>query len=262
MERQSHLEIKVGGFVLVGLLVIGVLVVAFGQFSQFFQRTYEVRAKFENASGILKNSHVLFRGAKIGKVKTRPEIVDEGKGIILSLGIVEGVNIPKNSRFKIGSHGLLGDRFVDVIPSDEPSQDMLKDGDVVDGMKSAGFSELADDAKPVVERIDRIVHRLDSEVLTDETLGDIRQGVASAKSLLKRLDALTKDAQEGKGALNTLLKDPQVAGDIKTAIREFRTLSTNLRKHGVLFYEDPSGEEEAGKNEERQEPNWSSKSRR
>jgi hypothetical protein len=55
------------------------------------------------------------------------------------------------------------------------------------------------------------------------------------------------EAQQGKGPLYTLMKDERMAKDMKN-------LMSNLRKHGVLFYNDDSNkgeDEDASKKSDR-----------
>jgi hypothetical protein len=50
------------------------------------------------------------------------------------------------------------------------------------------------------------------------------------------------EAESGKGPLYTVMKDEQMARDLKETVGELRILSENLRKRGVLFYKDLSAE--------------------
>ncbi|MDD5262467.1 MAG: MlaD family protein [Methylacidiphilales bacterium] len=253
--KERNLEIKVGSFVLLGLIAAGVLVVAFGRFGEMFKRSYDIVVPFPNASGIIKNSQVLYRGAKVGSVISPPLIIEHGDAVELILRIHSDVKIPDNAKYRIGSYGLLGDRFVDVIPPKDSSGRYLTNGERVpemqDQQKSIG--DLAEEMQPIVQRLDRISEKVDKQILTDKTAGDISAAVASAKSILARVDHFMADAEGGKGAVYMLMKDQKVAADLRDAIQNFKQLSFNLRKRGVLFYKDLSGEpakEDDGKKSE------------
>jgi phospholipid/cholesterol/gamma-HCH transport system substrate-binding protein len=244
--KKDYLEMRVGMFVLIALLVAGFLIVAFGRFGEMFQTTYPLTLEFESANGIIKNSQVLYRGANVGKVASKPMIADGGKRAELLVQINSDVEIDREATFRIGSYGLLGDRFVDVVPPEEPSGSFYESGDRAHGSRTTGIGELAEELKPVIDRMETIIAELDDQ----DVAGQISESVAKMNSVLEKVDAIMGEAAEGKGAFHTLMKDPTVADDLKTTIREFRLLSQNLRQKGILFYSDLSKKKESGEAQE------------
>ncbi|MEO0454242.1 MAG: MlaD family protein [Verrucomicrobiota bacterium] len=234
--KNSNLEIKVGFFVLAALLTAGFLVVSFGRFGDLFKTSYPMTIEFETASGIIKNSQVLYRGANVGTVASKPVIADGGKRVDLLVDINTDVQIDKKSRFVIGSYGLLGDRFVDVVPPDQPSGEYYQTGDRAKGSQNVGLGELAQELKPVIDRLETIITELDTGGIAEEA----SESVKKLNSILEKVDVLVAEAEDGEGAFHLIMKDPQVAADIKTSVHEVRLLSENLRKKGVLFYSDLS----------------------
>jgi phospholipid/cholesterol/gamma-HCH transport system substrate-binding protein len=231
--KDKNLEIKVGAFFLFGLLAAGVLVVMFGRFGQFSRSNYEITVQFANSSGVLKNSQVLYRGAKVGSVAEAPMIADGGQSVELLLKIRNDIKIDKESKFKVGVYGLLGDRFIDVIPPLENSGNTIQAGEVVKGSESKGFGDIA-------ERLDSISENVQKKLLTDELAGDVHDAVKNAKNLLARMDRFMSEAEAGKGSLYMLMKDEKVANDLRITVGEMKQLSINLRSRGVLFYKDLS----------------------
>ena len=73
--REKKRERLAGLFVLIGLLLLGVLIVEFGRFGDRFRGHYPLYVEFPDTAGIIKNSEVRLRGAKIGRVATRPELI-------------------------------------------------------------------------------------------------------------------------------------------------------------------------------------------
>src|SRR4051812_16282537 len=114
-QDERGLAFKVGVFVFMGLAMLGALVVQFGRVGEGFKTYYPLSVRFADASGLLKGSDVLLAGAKIGRVSDGPHLVKEGNGVIVPLRIYDYVNIPAGSKFSVGSSGLLGDRFVNVV---------------------------------------------------------------------------------------------------------------------------------------------------
>src|SRR5881227_1180102 len=120
-RHERGLEFKVGIFVFAGLAMLGALVVQFGRLGEGFKTYYPLTIRFSDASGLLKGTDVLLAGARIGKVAGGPKLLREGDGVAVPLKIYDYIKIPEGTKFTVGSSGLLGDRFVNVIiPSGQP----------------------------------------------------------------------------------------------------------------------------------------------
>src|ERR1700745_3813679 len=132
-RHERGLEFKVGIFVFAGLAMLAALVVQFGRLGEGFKTYYDLKVRFNDASGLLKNSDVLLAGAKIGRVSGGPHLVRVGNGVEVPLRIYDYVKIPAGSKFTVGSSGLLGDRFVNVaMPPGKPTTFIPKNA-VLDG---------------------------------------------------------------------------------------------------------------------------------
>jgi phospholipid/cholesterol/gamma-HCH transport system substrate-binding protein len=222
--KESSIETKVGFFVLAGLLAMAGLIVAFGKLGNYFRKTYPVIVEFEDARDILKNSKVLLRGAQIGIVSDTP-IYRVGQNYVeLTLRIDQGTQLPTNSKFRIDQYGMLGDRFVRVVPPEKLDGTFILSGTRVKGEQEAGLNAMLASAGPAL----------------DEIRGAARRVEGFAKSAQELLD----EAKNGKGPLYAVMKDEKMAQDMKN-------LMANLRKHGVLFYSDDSAQSES---EERKRP--------
>lgn len=255
MEKNSWQEIKVGAFILSSIVVVAVLIISFGRLGSAFQSHYNVTVEFQDASGIIKDAQVLYRGARVGKIKTAPAIADGGNLVTVRLAIRNDVRIPKSvvdesgqevkpgAHFQVSSYGLLGDRFIDVVPPKEETGVYLQDGDTVKGNKESGLSDLAEQIKPIVDKFDDITQKIDSDAFA----ADLQESVKQAREILQRVNRLTAEAEKGDGALAALLNDPETAGDLRDAVKEFKMLAYNLRKKGVLFYSDLAGKEKETK---------------
>ena len=228
--KESSIETKVGFFVLAGLLAMAGLIVAFGKLGNYFRKTYPVIVEFEDARDILKNSKVLLRGAQIGIVSDTP-IYRVGQNYVeLTLRIDQGTQLPTNSKFRIDQYGMLGDRFVRVVPPEKLDGTFILSGTRVKGEQEAGLNAMLASAGPAL----------------DEIRGAARRVEGFAKSAQELLD----EAKNGKGPLYAVMKDEKMAQDMKN-------LMANLRKHGVLFYNDDSaqsGSEERKRPEKKSAP--------
>jgi ABC-type transporter Mla subunit MlaD len=180
-ERERATQLKVGLFTLCGLLLMAGMVTYFGRLGEGLKKFYEIRVEYPNASGLINGAEVLMAGAKVGQVAQGPNILPGGRGVYVDLKIYDTVEIPANSTFTIGSSGLLGDRFVDItMPADGEAAPPLAPGESAQGQRETGFSELTDegslllaDMREAVQSINRVAKRIDEELLSSKTIGDI-----------------------------------------------------------------------------------------
>jgi len=216
--KESNLEMKVGFFVLAGLAAVAMLIVAFGKFGNYLKKTYPIVVEFQDARDILKNSKVLWRGAQVGVVAATP-VYQAGQNFVeLTLKINAGIQIPTGSKFKIDQYGMLGDRFVRVVPPEQLDGTFLAPGARVPGEQEAGLNAMLASAGPALEEIRSAARRVDE--------------------FAKAATGLVQDAEKGKGPLYTIMKDEKMAADMKA-------LMANLRKHGILFYSDDATKPDA-----------------
>lgn len=255
-NRDPRIETKVGFFVIAGLAVVAFLVVYFGRLGQGMQKFYDLQVDFPNASGLLAGADVLLGGARIGYVARDPSVLPAMQGVAVALKVREEVALPAASKFVIGSSGLLGNRFVDVlVPPEADLAQRLEPGSVVKGQRETGIedltrdsAELMADLRKAIGTINAALERLDKTALSEDSLQDLRQALANLKKGSEgfaNINQTTKDLQSaaadarrlmssartGDGPLPMMLNDRQTANDL-------RALIANLRRHGVLWYKD------------------------
>ena len=93
-DPRAKTETLVGAFVLLGILVMGGLILQFGNIGDWVKGSYSMSVDFEEASGVIKGSTVRLRGAKIGEVETKPELRNNTT-VRITLAIDENFQIPQ-----------------------------------------------------------------------------------------------------------------------------------------------------------------------
>ncbi len=272
IPNERGLEIKVGLFLLLGLLVAGGLIVQFGRIGEGWHENYYIEVKFPDASGLYKGAEVLMSGAKVGRVADHPSLIPGEDGVITRLRILNEIKIPKGSEFRVGSSGLLGDRFIQIqrIPDQETSE-MLSPGSTVVGRREAGLDDFTRDAEEIVSKAKELLATLqsastkfDTDLLSEENLENTRLLLAGAgktateiAEATERLDSIFKqatvamealgsaarnieqlalDARQGRGILSAVINDDQLSRDLRQFI-------ANIRARGILFYRDRPADE-------------------
>ncbi|MBT5859828.1 MAG: outer membrane lipid asymmetry maintenance protein MlaD [Alphaproteobacteria bacterium] len=124
-----------GGTLLETLLGAGVVIVAaaflvfaFGVSDVGAVKGYELIAKFDRVDGLAVGSDVKVGGIKVGTVMTQ-ELDPATYLAVVYMSIDDGIPVPVDSSAEIVSEGLLGGRYMAIVPG--PSDEMLKAGGLI-----------------------------------------------------------------------------------------------------------------------------------
>src|SRR5881296_3613819 len=272
-RHERGLEFKVGAFVFVGLAMLGALVVQFGRLGEGLKTYYPLTIRFNDASGLLKGSDVLLAGAKIGKVSGGPRMVREGQGVDVPLKIYDYIKLPEGSKFTVGSSGLLGDRFVNVVMPPGQPKAFLAPNTHISGARETGIDDLTreggalvTDLRGTVQRIDTTVDHLNQDTLSAVNMENLKSSMEhlnqatsalaeSSKKLdgvIEQADSTMASAKKAADGLQDAIADTrkvlrsatQGKGLVATLLNnqqladDLHALISNLRAHGVLFYRD------------------------
>src|SRR5512134_63053 len=106
-------EAKVGIFVLLGILFLTYFTFRVSKWGGIARGGYDLTVEFDSAAGLEPKADVKMAGVPIGKVE---QLKLEGTRARLVLRIEEGVSIPGDSAASIQSQGLLGEKYVEILP--------------------------------------------------------------------------------------------------------------------------------------------------
>jgi phospholipid/cholesterol/gamma-HCH transport system substrate-binding protein len=133
-------ELRIGLFTGGTLLILATFIFIVGDMSVLFKKKgFEIYAGFETAAGLDKRAVVKMAGVRIGYVK---DITLDRRQARVALAIDSGIEIPRDSRATFGSLGLLGEKYVEILPG--KGAEMCRAGDVLPGQKSLGFDQVGD----------------------------------------------------------------------------------------------------------------------
>ncbi len=221
---QSRIEIKVGLFVLAGLLLLATLAVLFSSGTAFYRNSYELRLKSGDVGGIKTGASVLMRGVQVGNV-AGTKLDPDGRGVTMILKIDNQHLLFNNARFEIERSGFLGDRFIAIYPGDDTGQ-RLADGDEVQARTPFNMQEAVATATTTITKISQATTNLDAAVsdvrrlvLTEATLGKFGAS-------LDRFAAMTAEAQAAVSSLNALVSTN--AQPVTTAVSNLNSFTGQL----------------------------------
>jgi ABC-type transporter Mla subunit MlaD len=200
--ESKRLELKVGLFVFIGLVLLAVLLIAFSKGTSVFRGTYNVLMVTPNVGGLKLRASVLLAGVQVGSVSSII-LAPDGKSVTINLSIYKGTTIYGDANFAIEQNGFLGDPYVAVLPTANQAS-VITNNEVVNceppfdmlavARSATGFIQRVNDT---VSKIEASVTELQRTVLNQETLTNLSAAIvninsasAHANGVVGGLDAL------------------------------------------------------------------------
>jgi phospholipid/cholesterol/gamma-HCH transport system substrate-binding protein len=239
LAQQRSIEIRSGVFVVVCLALMAGLILYFSKSGVLGSDRYAITVVFPNASGIIKDANVLYAGVPIGNV-TRIAISEEGNlSVKLTLAIYKQYHIRQDAKFVINQSGLLGDRYVDIIPQSTTAP-MVKPGDLIEGSPNLDLTEAIRGAVDVLhqaagtmERVDGMLRRVDAVVLSTQNLTHVSESLANIDATTSNTTTLTANLasiiQTNRGKLDEVFAElSRSASDFSTASKHAEQIMNRL----------------------------------
>ncbi|TFF37486.1 MlaD family protein [Mucilaginibacter psychrotolerans] len=245
MAKQGENNIKLGLFVLAGLLVMMVAFYMIGKNRNIFGSDFELKVRFANLNGLMEGNNVLFSGIQAGTVKSIRMVNDTTIEVAMQIDSKVKPFIHKNALAAIGTEGLMGNKVINITPINLASEP-VNSGDELAVQKMVSTDEMLQTLSKTNSNIARIsealkstVLRLDSsaifDVLNDKTIGislrsslhNIDKASRNANDLTAGLNELVVRIKQGKGTAGLLLSDTALAANLKLALIKLKSASEN-----------------------------------
>lgn len=235
-------ELRTGIFVGAAIFILAVFIFIVGDMTVLFKKSgYALSVTFDSAAGLDKRAAVKMAGVPVGYVR---DIRLARRQAEVVMTIYPDVEIPKDSRATFSALGLLGEKYIEILPGESASSCLP--GDFLPGLPSASFDQvgglllsLGDQIKEAGQAIREMLGpetktnlnqaleslaSLSSELsdFIGQNKGDVRQTVRGAGQTFENLD---KNIEDVSTAANDTLK---VLKDIAAENRE--NVKLNLEK--------------------------------
>jgi phospholipid/cholesterol/gamma-HCH transport system substrate-binding protein len=250
MENQDfRRNIKLGAFVVGGIVIFLGSVIYLGREGNMFNRTFTVSAVFKNVEGLKEGDNVWLSGVKIGMVK-RVQIVAEGKVVVnLSLKDKQNEFIKKDATASVGSDGFVGNKIVIIRPG--TADQIIQDSDTINALSPADTQELLNIAKEVGQNTRSITDDLKlisarlnrgegifGELLKDGPISkDLRQTIVALKltgenanKVALETNALLNNINHGDGLITKLISDTAYTHSFESTLQNINIVSANSKR--------------------------------
>ena len=225
-------EAKVGAFTISGVALFMYILYLFGGITGG-PPGYPVYAGFSRTVGLTPTADVLLSGVPVGKVSG---IQNDGRGVTVTLSINNGVKIPYNSTVTIASPGIMGEKFIIIIPGD--SSEYLGEGAYMYGEDELGLDTLFVELNKMTVQIESLLASMNAIVGNQDFQMSIVNTTKNMERITENLDSLTlmleSMARENQGNVNGILANMNsMMGSLnRTMISVERTMA-NLETVGA-----------------------------
>lgn len=228
-------QLRVGLVIAVSLGILGVALYKLGQSTNLFSKRYQLIAYLPDANGLKVGGQVTVAGQMVGtveKIDFLPVDADTSRNLKLTLAIDEGVRdqIRRDSRGRLRSLGLLGDKAFDITPG-TPRSIALAAGDTVSVVLALDYEAVIAQASSAVTDVvglTRDMRALTSGIVKGEgTVGQLVTNRALYDNLngtLGRANQMLARFQSPHGTVGRLLDDPAMYNRMVSLIRSTDSL--------------------------------------
>jgi len=222
MKRSATLtwdQLRVGLVIVLAILIIGVAIYKLGQAANLFAKRYELIAYLPDANGLKEGGSVTVAGQLAGVVKKidfLPVDADTTRNLKLTLAIDENVKeqIRRDSKGKLKTLGLLGDKVFDITPG-TPRAQALQPGDTVTTMLALDYEAVIAQASSAVTdmvALTKDLRQITGGIVRGEgSLGQLVTNRALYDQLngtLTRANTMLASFQNPNGTIGHMLNDP------------------------------------------------------
>jgi len=203
-EKSKALELKVGIFIFIGFVILAWFVLLIGG-SKLMRVGYNIKVVFGFANGIKVGAPVRVAGVDKGEVK-EIRLTYDSKGrskVIIKAYMDADTVIPRDSRAWVNTLGLLGEKYMEVIPGTDYRYLLSEEGHLL-GEDPTSVQEVTDLAKDIALQA--------------------KSMMGSFKETIDALNPLLKNINEGKGTVGKLFTDDKLYTDIEE-------MFADLKKH-------------------------------
>lgn len=236
MDQKTR-DYRVGLFVLIAFVLLGLLIVIYGeQPVWFWARKWDLNVYVENPYGVEEGTPAFLQGVQIGRVKAIElrdrRVASLGAAVIIEVD--EQFDVPQSSSAQLHAKFGFDKGAIHIRPPPEREDPLPKDGSasihgvMVGPLASVVPEEFIEQLVQAVEEISKVGLVADDlhELLAQRALSDVDNPqismVANLHSFVQRLDQSFK-------LLNEILLEGGTS-DIRESIAELRTSTTHLRE--------------------------------
>jgi len=247
-------QLRVGLFVLFGLLVLGFLILnSTGDFNPF-EKKLRIKARFAAADGLRSGSEVQLAGVNIGKVEDvvllPPESPEDFKIEAVMAIRRELYGRPITERIRTDSTAqlvatsvLANDKMINISPGSQKGSP-VGENDILESKEAISINQLTATGNELLQQINRLATPT-NEILNKANQGEGTLGqfinndqlyqsldstIGEAKLTMLKLQNTLDGVNKGDGTAGKLIRDPALYDSLKETVAQLEVISKEIRE--------------------------------
>src|SRR5690606_25008159 len=253
-RSQTFSQLRVGIFVLFGLIVLAFLVLnSTGDFNPF-EKKLQLKARFAAADGLRDGSEVQLAGVRIGKVSEvlllPPDSPEEAKieATLLVDGDLNGRPITERIRTDstaqlIAVSVLANEKIINISPGTIKG-DPVSENHILDSSEAISINQLTKTGNDLLQQINKLAVPA-NEILNKANQGEGTLGrIVNDESLYQNLDATVAETKltmvqlqttiekinRGEGTAGQLISNPELYNNLNRTVAQLEGISRDIRE--------------------------------
>ncbi len=223
MSKESRLEFKVGLFVLAAMIGLAFFIFSVND-SSIFAKGKKLKFIFQFADGLKESAPVRIAGVDEGVVtdihlffdrqdrKTKAEV---------QVKIQKDTQIPSDSVVLINQLGLLGEKYIEIVPGVE-TKTFFENGQVIVGKDPISQNAISEKIMGAANKFDQTMSGL-SKIMSDEkNIESVSQTLQGLGMISSNLARVSENIKEGKGTIGRLFYDERLYDDLQGLASELK----------------------------------------
>lgn len=239
-------NVKLGIFVLVGLIMLIFALYMVGKDTNLFSKNYILKVQFDNAKGLMIGNNVRYAGIQVGTVKKINFLNDTTIEVVMLIDEKMKSYIHKKDEVSIGTDGLVGNKILNITHGEDRTA-LAENDDILVTKKNIDTDEMLEvlnktnvNIALISEDLKMTVQRLNSstafwEILNDKTLPtnlkktlvNVRNATDKADNLVAELQTVVSDIKNGKGSIGGILRDTAMLVNLNSAVDKIKLVGDN-----------------------------------
>ncbi len=221
-------EMKIGMFLAIAFFILAVFIFVVGDLTVIFRKEgYHLYAAFDSVAGLEKNAVVRMAGVKAGYVK---DIRLRGKQAQVLMNVDHGVQVPRGSKATLAALGLLGEKYIEIIPGE--GEVYCQPEEEIEGLPPVSFDQMGnlllsigDEIKEMGESLRGMIGGEEAQAHFQDTLQnlsvlttdlkdvfgtnkeELSRGFKNSSRAIQKIDQRVEEVSQNLDELISLLKE-------------------------------------------------------
>lgn len=220
---QRKRSMIVGAFIFFGVVFLLIAVLTLGGRKKVFDKTITLSAVFNDVTGLLEGNNIWYSGVKIGTVDEIKILRQSKVEVVMKIEKRYKDFILKDSKAKIGSDGLIGNRIV-IIYGGTPGMPIVRSGDMLQPEAPLNSAEMMNTLQESNKNLSSITS--DFKIVSKR----LANGEGTVGALLTN-DSMAKHLQA------TAIMMQNASNNIQRLTENLADYTTKMQKKGALTYD-------------------------